>query len=246
MNKLVFKDISFRNFKSYGNKKEIFTFPPPGETMLIEGDVGAGKSSILDGAVYLLVGAKAFTKTIVNCVSQKLCLVEGNMLLNGKPLQIVRGTKPSAFSVDGLGKSVNPDLQARLDELLHITSKQALYNICMLSSSKTLPFFSLDKQERLKFIRNFVDSALLDNLIAVSKSQESSMKIRCVEKESQVTTMNSNIVRLERMISETLSEAEEAQKKLLKEKEELTAILSSDSDISMANDKLAELSSLIE
>lgn len=246
MNKLTIDSISFRNFKSYGNKTETFHFPPPGETMLVEGEVGAGKSSILDGIIYMFVGSKAFTKTIINCVSQKQCLVSGNLKFNGKPLEIIRGTKPSVFNVTGLGKSVNVDLQTRLDELLHITSKQALYNICMLSSSKTLPFFSLDKQERLKFIRNFVDSSLLDNLIALSKSEESATKLRCTEKDGKLKAMESNIVRLERMIKETEEEALEAQRKLAEEKKNIQSKLSSQEDLLTAVKKLEELKAEVE
>lgn len=246
MNKLAIKQVTFRNFKSYGNKKETFIFPPAGQTMLVEGDVGAGKSSILDAITYGFVGSKAFSKTIVNCVSQKQCVIECDLMLNGKPISIVRGTKPSLFNVTGLGKSVNMDMQARLDELLHITSKQALYNICMLSSSKTLPFFSLDKQERLKFIRNFVDSTLLDNLITISKSEESGLKLVCSEKEGSVRAMTDNLARIERMISETITEAQVIKERIDIERKNIESKLNPDADILKATKKLEELLSSLQ
>lgn len=246
MNKLLIKDIALQNFRSYGNKTQIFTFPKPGEAMLVEGDVGAGKSSIIDGIVYLLVGSKAFPRSVVNCISQKKCLVQGNMVLNNKEVEIVRGTKPSKFNVTGLGKSVNQDLQARLDQMLHITSKQALYNICLLSSDKTLPFFSLDKQERLKFLRNFVDSSLLDSLLEMAKSETAALKMRVLQKETRVTSLKENAERLEKMIRETLLEAQNKQTELEEEKQNIVDNIGPDEELQEAKEQLELLEKELE
>ena len=164
--------IKLKNFCSFGNKLVHIDFPKPGEHMLIKGDVGSGKSTIVTALAYNLSGKKIDGSTIVNTVNKKGLYTEVAWSIPGldKPLIIKRGMKPSIFDISGVPGTLQKELKRELDQKIHITDPQVLLNLCLLSTSKSLPFFSLKKQERLNFLRNFVDTSTLDDLSEKAKN----------------------------------------------------------------------------
>jgi len=164
--------IKFRNFCSFGNKLVTVEFPGPGEKMLIKGPIGSGKSSLITALAYNISGKKIGGTNIVNSINKKGLYTEVAWLVPGldDPLIIKRGMKPSIFEISGVSKTLQKELKKELDKRIHITDPQVLLNLCMLSTAKSLPFFSLKKQERLNFLRNFVDTTTLDDLSEKAKA----------------------------------------------------------------------------
>ena len=156
--------IEIRNLKSFGNKLIHIDLPGPGESMLIHGKVGSGKSAILDGLIYNLTGKKIGSRTIINTVNKKNLYTKVAWHVPGRPEPVVieRGQKPALFKVKGLKGTLQKEKMMELAQLVPITDPQLLLNLCVLSASKSLPFFNLKKQQRLEFLRNFVDATELD------------------------------------------------------------------------------------
>ncbi len=164
--------IKLRNFCSFGNKLTHIDFPDPGKSMLIMGPIGSGKSSILHALAYNVTGKKIGGETLVNNINKKGMYTEVAWDIPGtkEPLIIKRGMKPALFEVTGLQGTIQKEMAPELEKKLHITDPQVLLNLCLLSAAKSLPFFSLKKQERLSFLRNFVDTARLDSLAEEAKN----------------------------------------------------------------------------
>jgi DNA repair exonuclease SbcCD ATPase subunit len=164
--------IELKNFCSFGNKLVHIDFPGPGEKMLIRGSVGSGKTSIITALAYNISGKKIGGTNIVNTINKKGLYTEVAWVVPGldDPLIIKRGMKPSIFEISGVSKTLQKELKKELDKRIHITDPQVLLNLCLLSTSKSLPFFSLKKQERLNFLRNFVDTTKLDDLSEKAKT----------------------------------------------------------------------------
>jgi DNA repair exonuclease SbcCD ATPase subunit len=147
-------------------------FPGPGEKMLIRGSIGSGKTSIITALAYNISGKKIGGTNIINTINKKGLYTEVAWVVPGlkDPLVIKRGMKPSVFEISGVDKALQKELKKELDKRIHITDPQVLLNLCLLSTSKSLPFFSLKKQERLNFLRNFVDTTKLDSLSDKAKT----------------------------------------------------------------------------
>ncbi len=164
--------IKLKNFCSFGNKLTHIDFPDEGESMLIMGDIGSGKSSILHALAYNVTGKKIGADTLINTINKKCMYTEVGWQIPGmsKPLVIKRGMKPALFEITGVDGTIQKELKKELSKKIHITDPQVLLNLCLLSAAKSLPFFSLKKQERLSFLRNFVDTTTLDHLSEEAKN----------------------------------------------------------------------------
>lgn len=167
--------IKLRNFGSFGNKTTHIDFPGPGEAMLIMGVVGAGKSSIFNALSYNVTGKKTGSNTLINSINQRDMYTEVGWHVPGldKPLIIKRGMKPSLLSIEGVPNvigTIQKELDPIIAKYIPITDPQVLLNLCLLSATKSLPFFDLKKQERLSFLRNFVDTEKLDFLSEKAKT----------------------------------------------------------------------------
>jgi len=189
--------LKMRNFSSFGNREVHIDFPGPGETMLIMGDIGSGKSSILHALAYNATGKKVGQETIVNTINQKDMRTEVAWSVPGleKPLIIKRGMKPSSFEVTGIDGTLQKEVAGQLEKKLPITDPQVMLNLCLLSATKSLPFFDLKKQDRLQFLRNFVDTTKLDKLS--DKAKDINLKV-----DRKTDTLRSEIESLKEQISD--------------------------------------------
>jgi len=182
--------------------------PGPGEKMLIMGDVGSGKSSIIHALLYNLSGKKVSSDAhIVNTINKKQLYTEVAWILPGMkdPLIIKRGMKPAVFEVTGIKGALQKELKEELSKKIHITDMQVLLNTCVLSISKSLPFFSLKKQDRLNFLRNFVDTSRLDELSEKAKDINLDVNRKRGILGGEVTTIESQLGNIKDKLSSKLT-----------------------------------------
>lgn len=164
--------MKWKNFKSYGNRLTELELPKPGENMLIQGEIGSGKSALAEILIYNLTGKKIGSNSLVNSINKKGMYTQVEWYVPGlsELLTIERGQKPAMFKIKGIPGTIQKELNIELEKRIPLTDPQLLLNLCVLSSSKSLPFFSLKKQERLNFLRNFVDTTQLDKLSEEAKN----------------------------------------------------------------------------
>ena len=120
--------VIIRNFCSFGNQPTRIDLPGPGETMLIQGPIGSGKSNIINALFWNVTGRKHKKGTIVNTVNQGEVMVESGWHIPGlsEPLVIKRGTKPAHLSVTGIPGTLQRGVQEVLDEKFGLTDPQVL------------------------------------------------------------------------------------------------------------------------
>ena len=210
--------VELQNFCSFGNKKTKIDFPGPGQKMLIMGDIGSGKSSIINALLYSIATKRIDSSTLVNTINKKNMLVTAAWHIDtmDKPLVIRRGMKPPKFEIEGVDRSLQAETKRHLSEKIHITDPQVLLNLCALSISKSLPFFELKKQDRLNFLRNFVDASRLDELTEMSKEIHLSANKEVIKNTSTLDVLREQLSEVETKLQsipeevdiETLSDEE--------------------------------------
>lgn len=180
---IVFKVIRWKNFLSTGN---IFTEVELNKesNVLIVGENGAGKSTILDAITFALFGKpyRNINKPqIVNSVNGKDCLVELEFTIGDKSYAIRRGIKPALFEVyvDGTlidQSSTSKDYQDMLEKTILKMNYKSFTQIVILGSASFTPFMQLTPNDRRQVIEDLLDIQIFSNMNQVVKEKVSTLK----------------------------------------------------------------------
>lgn len=172
--------------------------------MLIFGDIGSGKSSIIQALLYSIATKKLDSGTLVNTINKKNMLVKAAWHVDSMkdPMVIHRGMKPAKFEIEGVEQSLQAEMKKTLSEKIHITDPQVLLNLCALSISKSLPFFELKKQDRLDFLRNFVDTSRLDELADEARAINIATNKDVISHTSTLEVLRKQLIDIERKLDD--------------------------------------------
>jgi len=168
------KEVSIKNFFSYGNQSEYFDFSQ-GNLNLVKGQIGAGKSSLFASIPYSLFGKvdrKIPLSRIINSVNRKESLISLNIDLNGKKIKILRGLNPQIQEISIEDKEITEIslFQEKLKSLLPI-QKELFFRIIYLSPKISESFYTLKKQARDKFLDIFIDTDLISRMKEINTNQ---------------------------------------------------------------------------
>jgi DNA repair exonuclease SbcCD ATPase subunit len=190
---IVFKKISWKNLLSTGNSfTEVYL--DRYSTILVSGNNGAGKSTILDALSFSLYG-KSFrginVSKLVNTVNDKDCLVEIEFTTNKHSYTVKRGLKPKVFEIYKDGKLVPQnatvkDYQSLLEDSILKMSYKAFCQVVILGSSNYIPFMKLPNKDRKTIVENLLD-------INIFSIMNSILKIRAMENRDKLTLVNNKI-----------------------------------------------------
>lgn len=170
------KEVSIRNFFSYGNQSEHFDFSQ-GNLNLVKGKMGAGKSSLFASVPYSLFGKsdrKIPLNRIINSVNRKDSQVNLNIDINNQEIKIARGLNPQIQEISIEGDEITEIglFQEKLKSLLPI-SKELFFRIIYLSPKISESFYTLKKQARDKFLDIFIDIELISRMKEMNSEQTS-------------------------------------------------------------------------
>ncbi len=188
-----FKKLSFKNVLANGKKTTTFTFNN-GETTLIVGDNGSGKSQFYEALFFALYG-KAFRKIkksqLVNTINGSNLLTEVEFNNGKNNIRVVRGILPNIFEIyiDGkrqeLEASVRDQQQYFESSLLQI-SESTFRQIVILGSTSYVPFMLLPVGGRRVVIEELLDIGIFSTMLQISKQEFNILKRDLKEKERNV------------------------------------------------------------
>lgn len=182
---ILFKKIRYKNFLSTGNQFTEIALNKH-RSVLIVGENGAGKSTILDALCFSLYG-KPFRKVnkaqLINSINEKGTLVEIEFAIGKREYLIRRGIKPNVFEILQDGKLINQnaesrDYQAYLETNILKLNFKSFSQIVILGSASFVPFMQLPAAHRREIIEDLLDieifskmNALLKDRIFINKSK---------------------------------------------------------------------------
>jgi len=157
---LIFKQISFKNFLSFGNKLTTIKLDK-NEATLIFGENGMGKTTILESIYFSLFGKpfRSIKKSeLINSINQKELYTELEFSYDNENYTIKRGMKPDIFEIYKNDTLINidgamKDYQTILNRMIGVDSK-IFSDTIFISSKNYTPFLKLKASDKRNFIEN--------------------------------------------------------------------------------------------
>jgi DNA repair exonuclease SbcCD ATPase subunit len=220
---IKFTKIRYKNLLSTGNQwTEIDLAKDP--TTLIVGTNGAGKSTMIDALQFCWFGKpyrKINKNQLINSITRKECVVEGEALIGAKHIRVVRGIKPAVFEIYENGELVDQsaaskDYQEYLEKQVLQLTPRAFSQIVVLGSANYVPFMQLTTSQRRELIEDLLD-------LKVFTSMNSLLKTRVDENNKTITDLENELKLLQtkkRMTESHLKEMETNNELLISEKQE--------------------------
>jgi len=175
---ILFEKIKYKNFLSTGNQFTEISFSD-GQTTLVVGNNGAGKSTMLDALTFSLFG-KSFRGVnkpqLVNSVNEKDCVVEVEFTVGTNTWKVVRGIKPSIFEIYRNGTLLNQDAaaidqQKWFEQNVLKMNYKSFTQIVILGSSSFVPFMQLSTSNRREVIEDLLDIKIFSSMNSVLKEK---------------------------------------------------------------------------
>jgi DNA repair exonuclease SbcCD ATPase subunit len=175
---ILFEKIKYKNFLSTGNQFTEISFSD-GQTTLVVGNNGAGKSTMLDALTFSLFG-KSFRGVnkpqLVNSVNEKDCVVEVEFTVGTNTWKVVRGIKPPIFEIYRNGTLLNQDAaaidqQKWFEQNVLKMNYKSFTQIVILGSSSFVPFMQLSTSNRREVIEDLLDIKIFSSMNSVLKEK---------------------------------------------------------------------------
>ena len=206
---ILFEKIRWKNFLSTGNQYIELDFQEK-STVLISGNNGAGKSTVLDALTFVLF-SKPYRKInrsqLLNSTNEKDCRVEVEFSLGGIKWKVVRGIKPNIFEIyrDGTlldqSSSAN-DQQKWLEQNVIKMNYKSFTQIVILGSSTFVPFMQLTAPNRREVIEDLLDIKIFSSMNNLIKDKIRQIKEEARTFELKKESLNDKVEMQEKFMSE--------------------------------------------
>lgn len=204
---ILFTKLFYRNFLSTGNAGTTILLNK-NQTTLIQGQSGAGKSTMIDALCFGLYG-KPFRNInkpqLVNSINQKQCEVIVEFTVNSKNYKIVRGIKPAKFDIFCDGKLLSQDAAVKdyqnvLEQQILMMSFKTFTQIVILGSTSYTPFMQLAAAARREVIEDILDIGVFSTMNQLLKQQIIDTKEELASIDSEIKTQKEKADGLKRLI----------------------------------------------
>ena len=186
-------ELQFKNILSYGNKLQSFKFTDEPALILVEGENGAGKSSIKEALTVGLYGKSAIRKTkdIPNWINQNAYTNIKFITSTGELVELSRGIDPNFSNIEINGLAFNLPDKRKVDEFIEDELAKLPFtvfcNTVSLSFDDFKSFVNLSKDDKRKIVDRIfgIDSLTQMKTIAKEDLKEITRELEILSKQIQ-------------------------------------------------------------
>jgi len=228
MHKIIFKELQFRNFMSYGNTKNVFEFRD-GLTWL-SGDNGFGKSAIVEAMTFALLGIsyrggkKEELRNTKNASAGEPTVVQ--LTFDTENPQDGHESWRIMRSISGKTSTVKFTIEKLIGEEWVVQNKRAGFsqqdfeekvlqfnevlfkNVIAMNTQETLPFFMLPAAKKRELLESII-SLSLDTWKKANHKRLSEATIAFNVAQSDMTQLGDEVAELEKIHEQMLAERAE-------------------------------------
>jgi len=229
---MLISEIGIRGFKSFGNNEQVLKLNTErGELILLVGNNGAGKSSLLDSFDYTLYGKTRGKKKRWSTLSTLPNRINGELLnrikfiSNGTEVEIKRGISPSILELwengilnERAGKS---NIDEKIEEYIGV-DLETFKSFISLSINDFKNFISLSNEEKQLLLDKLFNLEVINILNGILKDIAKNNKVRAASFDAEIRTLDDSILSIKRSIDKAIErQKEEARLSLEREKEDI-------------------------
>jgi|WetSurMetagenome_2_1015567.scaffolds.fasta_scaffold05946_9 DNA repair exonuclease SbcCD ATPase subunit len=183
--KIIFNDVSIRNFLSFGNISQKFIFKEG--INVITGTNGVGKSSLSDSLSFCLFGKvlrDINQDDLINWRNRKECVVSSNFIKGNIEYKVIRGLRPHFLEIYENGsllpKVGKRDSQSQLEEILGF-SYNTYSNLVYTNINFNVPIMKMSRGQKREFIERLFNIEVFTQL-----SEKCKNKLKNIEKRKAI------------------------------------------------------------
>jgi exonuclease SbcC len=229
---MIISELGIRGFKSYGNNEQILKLnTEKGELILLVGNNGSGKSSLLDSFDYTLYGKTRGKKKKWSTLSTLPNRINGELLnrvkfiSNGVNVEVKRGISPSVLELwengvlnERAGKS---NIDEKIEDYIGI-DLETFKSFISLSINDFKNFISLSNEEKQLLLDKLFNLEVINILNGILKDIAKNNKTRAASFDAEIRTLDDSISSIQRSIDKAIErQKEEARLALEREKEDI-------------------------
>jgi len=197
---ILFRKLRYSNFLSTGDNPTEINLDN-GQSTLVVGSNGAGKSTMVDALSFALFGKphRDINKPqLVNSINGKSCRVEVEFSIGNTNYRVVRGMKPSIFEIWQNGTLLNQESHSRdyqkvLENNILKLNHKSFHQIVVLGSSNFIPFMQLPAYHRREVIEDLLDIGIFTKMNTVLKEKTGKLKETIRDTEQQLGILKEKI-----------------------------------------------------
>ena len=214
-------EFSYRNILSYGNMLQTFKFDDKPGLILVEGENGAGKSSIKEALTVSIYGRSAIRKMkdIPNWINRNAYTNIKFVTNSGEIVELDRGIDPNFSDIKINGSHFNLPDKRKVDEFIEEELARIPFsvfcNTISLSFDDFKSFVNLSKDDKRKIVDRIFGIDILSDMRAKVKEQLRDNK-------SEIDIITATLKSSKTNLESYESQLDKLKEKLAKKKEELT------------------------
>ena len=216
---MLIEEIGIRGFKSYGNNEQVLKLnTQKGELILLVGNNGSGKSSLLDSFDYVLYGKVRGKKKRWSTLSTLPNRINGELLnrikfkSQGTEVEVKRGISPNTLELyengvlnDRAGKS---NIDEKIEKYIGMDI-ETFKSFISMSINDFKNFISLSTEEKQLLLDKLFNLEVINILNSILKELNKNNKIRMASLDSEISTLNESIQSIQRSIEKAIEKEKE-------------------------------------
>jgi len=214
-------EFSYRNILSYGNKIQTFKFDDNPGLILVEGENGAGKSSIKEALTVSVYGRSAIRKIkdIPNWINRNAYTNVKFVTNSGEQIELTRGIDPNFSDIKINGAQFNLPDKRKVDEFIEDELARIPFtvfcNTISLSFDDFKSFVSLSKDDKRKIVDRIFGIDILSDM-------RSKVKEQLRDNKSEIDIISATLKTGQTNLDSYATQLASLKEKLAKKKEEIT------------------------